>query len=456
MSKLWSGRFSADTAKEVQNFTESISWDWQLYRYDIQGSIAHAGGLRRAKILTAQEYKKIVAGLKSIERDIAQGKFEFNTALEDIHMHIEAALTARIGAAAQKLHTGRSRNDQVATDVRLYLKDKLILLSGQLSVFCTALLAQAEKHQTIILPGLTHLQIAQPVLLAHHILAYVEMFLRDRQRLADLYSRVDVMPLGSAALAGAAYPLDRRAVAKELDFAVISENSLDAVSDRDFLVEFQSAAAILMLHLSRLSEELILWNSAQFDYVELADSYTTGSSIMPQKKNPDIPELTRGKTGRVIGNLINILTVLKGLPLAYNRDLQEDKQPLFDTVKTVFDCLQVLTGLWRTIQFKPAKMAAAAAKGFATATDLADYLVRRNIPFREAHAITGRIVHYAIEQGKALDGLTLPEYQRFSPQIAKDIYKAISLAGSIQSRQIYGGTAPAQVAAALERARKRI
>ncbi|MDR1453245.1 MAG: argininosuccinate lyase, partial [Candidatus Margulisbacteria bacterium] len=331
MSKLWSGRFADVTAKEAQDFTESISYDWQLYKYDIQGSIAHAGGLQKARILTSAEYKKIVSGLKIIEKEIEQGKFKFDAALEDIHMHIETALTQKIGAAAKKLHTGRSRNDQVATDIRLYLKDKIILLSGQLSLLCTALLEQAEKNKTVVLAGLTHLQIAQPVLLAHHLLAYVEMFWRDRARLADVLRRADVLPLGAAALAGTAYPIDRKAVAKELGFAAVSENSLDAVSDRDFLVEFQAAAALLMVHLSRLSEELILWNSAQFGYVELADSYTTGSSIMPQKKNPDVPELTRGKTGRVIGNLLNILTVLKGLPLAYNRDLQEDKQPLFDT-----------------------------------------------------------------------------------------------------------------------------
>ncbi|MDR1323169.1 MAG: argininosuccinate lyase [Candidatus Margulisbacteria bacterium] len=456
MSKLWSGRFAGDTAREVQNFTESISFDWQLYKYDIQCSLAHAGVLLKAKILTKAEYQKITAGLKSIEKEIEQGKLKFDPVLEDIHMHIETALTQKIGAAAKKLHTGRSRNDQVATDIRLYLKDKIVLLSKQLSLFCAALLAQAEKNKTLVLPGLTHLQIAQPVLLAHHILAYVEMFLRDRQRLADLLVRVDVLPLGAAALAGSAYPLDRLAAAKALGFAALSENSLDAVSDRDFLVEFQAVAALLMVHLSRMSEELILWNSVQFGYVELADSYTTGSSIMPQKKNPDVAELTRGKTGRVIGNLLNMLTILKGLPLAYNRDLQEDKQPLFDTVQTVAACLPVLTGLWRTACFDADKMAADAAKGFSTATDLADYLARKNVPFREAHEITGRLVRYALEQGKTLPELTLNEYQTFSPKIERDIYKYIALEGSLKMRSVYGGTAPTQVAAALRRAKKRI
>ena len=456
MSKLWSGRFTENTAYEVQNFTESISYDWQLYKYDIRGSIAHAGGLKRAKILTAAEYQKIVNGLKAIEKEIEQGKLKFDIALEDIHMHIETALTQRIGDTAKKLHTGRSRNDQVATDIRLYLKDAILLLTGRLTELMKTLLAQAEKNQALIIPGHTHLQIAQPVLLAHHLLAYVEMFLRDRQRLADVYTRVDVMPLGAAALAGTTYPIDRQAVAKELEFSAVSENSLDAVADRDFLAEFQSAAALIMMHLSRMSEELILWNSAQFNYVELADNYATGSSIMPQKKNPDIPELVRGKTGRVIGNLLNILTVLKGLPLAYNRDLQEDKQPVFDTARTVADSLQVLAGLWKTIYFNGEKMSADALKGFSTATDLADYLVRRQIPFRDAHELTGKIVHYCLEHGKTLLELTLNEYQTFSKNIEKDIYKYISLAGSVNSRKVYGGTAPEQVAAALKRVKKRI
>ncbi|MDR2431038.1 MAG: argininosuccinate lyase [Candidatus Margulisbacteria bacterium] len=456
MSKLWSGRFTADTAKEAQNFTESISSDWQLYKYDIRVSLAHAGALRKAKIISPAEYRKIAAGLKAVAKAIERGRIKFNPALEDIHMHIENALIRRIGAAAKKLHTGRSRNDQVATDIRLYLKDKLTLLSGQLSVFCAVLLEQAEKNKNLVMPGHTHLQIAQPVLLAHHILAYVEMFLRDRERLAGVLRRTDVLPLGSAALAGAAYPLDRQAVARELGFAAVSENSLDAVSDRDFLAEFQAAAALLMTHLSRMSEELILWNSAQFGYVELSDSYATGSSIMPQKKNPDIPELVRGKTGRVIGNMLNILTVLKGLPLAYNRDLQEDKQPLFDTVDTVLSCLLVMTGLWQTVRFNGVKMAEDAEKGFSTATDLADYLVRKNIPFREAHKIAGQLVRYCLEYDKKLTELSLPEYWKFSRRIGADVKTAVSLAASVNARDIYGGTAPLQVAAALRRARRRL
>jgi len=456
MSKLWSGRFTANTAQEVQDFTESISYDWQLYKYDIQGSIAHAGGLKRAKVLALTEYQKIVSGLKAIEKEIDQGKFKFDSGLEDIHMNIETALTQKIGDIAKKLHTGRSRNDQVATDIRLYLKANINFLLNCLQELNEVLARQAEKNKDIILPGHTHLQIAQPVLLAHHLLAYVEMFLRDKQRLIDVYARTDVMPLGSAALAGTTYPIDRKAVAKELGFSSVSENSLDAVSDRDFIMEFQAAAAVLMTHLSRMSEELILWNSSQFGYVELADNYTTGSSIMPQKKNPDIPELVRGKTGRVIGNLMNILTIMKGLPLAYNRDLQEDKQPLFDTVKTTVDCLRIMTGLWRTIKFNPNKMLADAAKGFSTATDLADYLVRQSIPFREAHEITGKIVRYALEHGKSLNEMSLAEYQLFSKKIAKDIYKYISLTGSVRSRKTYGGTAPEQVTAALKRVKKRI
>ncbi|GBR76265.1 adenylosuccinate lyase [Candidatus Termititenax persephonae] len=418
--------------------------------------MAHAGGLRRAKILTVAEYQKIAAGLRAIEREIGQGRFKFDPELEDIHMNIEAALTRKIGAVAGKLHTGRSRNDQVATDLRLYLKDKIKLLNGLLQKFCLVLLRTAERQKKVILPGHTHLQIAQPVLLAHHLLAYVEMFIRDRQRLVNIFSRVDVLPLGAAALAGTAYPLDRQAIARELGFAVISQNSIDAVADRDFLVEFQAAAALIMVHLSRMSEELILWNTAQFGYIELSDAYTTGSSIMPQKKNPDIPELVRGKTGRVLGNLQNMLTVLKGLPLAYNRDLQEDKQPLFDTVQTLTDCLRIMTELWRTSKFRADKMRADAERGFATATDLADYLVRRGVPFRQAHELTGRIVAHCLKQDKALSDLTLADFRRFSAKIGADIYQSISLAGSLAARNVYGGTAPAQVAAACQRVRKRI
>jgi argininosuccinate lyase len=371
-------------------------------------------------------------------------------------MNIEAELIKRIGDSGKKLHTGRSRNDQVATDMRMYLKEQIHYLQHSLNTLQTVLIKLAEKNSAIIMPGYTHLQIAQPVLLAHHLLAYVEMFQRDTERLEDVYKRTDVLPLGSAALAGTAYRIDRKKVAQELGFSSLSENSLEAVSDRDFIIEFQAAAVMIMLHLSRMSEEIILWNTAEFRFIELDDRFTTGSSIMPQKKNPDIPELVRGKTGRTVGNLMALITLIKGLPLAYNRDLQEDKEQLFDSIDTVRDSLQIMSALWITAKFDAARMQQAALQGYSTATDLADYLAKKGLPFRDAHEIAGQIVRYAICQGQNFQEIALTEYQRFSKVISKDIYTAVSLEASINARNIYGGTSRGQVKAALQRAKKKV
>jgi argininosuccinate lyase len=456
MSKLWSGRFSKETDRTVQKFSESISYDYRLYPYDIQGSIAHAKGLLKAGILKPVEFSKISEGLKNIEKDITKGNFSFKAELEDIHMNIEAELTTRIGDCAKKLHTGRSRNDQVATDIRLYLKDHAGHILELLEKLMQTLHKLAEQQATVIMPGYTHMQIAQPVLFAHHLLAYVEMFIRDKQRLQDVLKRINVMPLGSAALAGTTYRIDRKAVAKDLGFAAISENSMDAVSDRDFMVEFLAVASLMAVHLSRMSEEIILWNTTEFKFIELDDGFTTGSSIMPQKKNPDVAELVRGKTGRVVGNLVALLTTLKGLPLTYNRDMQEDKERLFDTVETITMSLIVMQGLWATIKINQEAMYQAALKGYATATDLADYLVRKGLPFREAHEIVGRIVRYGVEQELTLPEIPLEKYQKESAKFENDVYQAISPEASINARNIYGGTSFSQVKAALKRAKKRI
>lgn len=456
MSKLWGGRFSEKTNSAVQKFTESISYDHVLYAYDIQGSIAHAKGLQKAGVLTAAELKSIIKGLEDLRTDIESGKIEFSPEYEDIHMNIEMLLTKRIGAAAKKLHTGRSRNDQVATDVRLYLRDKVQLTITAITELAQTLAVIAKDHTETIMPGYTHLQIAQPIVLAHHLLAYVEMLLRDRERFYDQLKRINVLPLGSAALAGTTYALDRDYVAGLLGFALVSENSLDAVSDRDFIVEYEAAAALLMTHVSRMAEELIIWNTAEYKFIELNDAYATGSSIMPQKKNPDIAELTRGKVGRVVGNLMAMLTTIKGLPLAYNRDLQEDKERLFDTVETSLLTLTVLKGLWATTTFNMERMYAAALKGYSTATDLADYLAKMGIPFREAHEYTGKLVKYAIAQERALQELTIDEFTAVCPKINDGVYAVLRLESSVAARNIYGGTAPKQVKAALKRALKRI
>lgn len=456
MSKLWGGRFSLKTNAAVQKFTESISYDHKLYAYDIQGSIAHAKGLQKAGILSQPELKAIVKGLEDIKVDIANGKVKFSAEYEDIHMNIEMFLTKRIGAPAKKLHTGRSRNDQVATDMRLYVRDKVQETITAISDLAQSLATLAKDHTETIMPGYTHLQIAQPVVLAHHLLAYVEMLLRDRERFHDQLKRINVMPLGSAALAGTTYDIDRDYVAGLLDFALISENSLDAVSDRDFIVEYEAAAALLMTHVSRMAEEIIIWNTAEYKFIELNDAFATGSSIMPQKKNPDIAELTRGKVGRVVGNLMAMLTTLKGLPLAYNRDLQEDKERLFDTVDTVLLTLTVLKGLWETVNFNTERMYDAALKGYSTATDLADYLAKLGIPFREAHEYTGRLVKYAINQERPLQELTIDEFTAVCPKINNRVYEILRLEASVSARNIYGGTAPTQVKAALKRAFKRI
>lgn len=454
--KLWDGRFAEATDVAVEVFTASVNFDKRLYRHDIAGSIAHARMLAGAQILTAAERDSIISGLREIEQQIQNGQFEWAVSLEDVHMNIEARLTERIGVAGKKLHTGRSRNDQVATDIRLYLRDEIDNLIGQIKRLQTGLVDLAEREAQTIMPGFTHLQVAQPVTFGHHLLAWFEMLDRDRGRLQDCRKRVNVMPLGAAALAGTSYPIDRHFTARELGFAAVTENSLDAVSDRDFAIEFCSAVAILMSHLSRFSEELVLWASQQFDFVTLPDRFCTGSSIMPQKKNPDVPELVRGKSGRATGNLVALLTLMKGQPLAYNKDNQEDKEPLFDSIDTAKACVALFADMVPAIQPKRDHMAAAAARGFATATDLADYLVRKGVAFRDAHEIVGKAVRYGVEQGKDLGEMSMEELRRFSPVIEMDVLKVLTLQGSVDARNHIGGTAPTQVRAAVVRARQRL
>lgn len=450
--KPWGGRFTQATDSFVEQFTESVSYDQRLYHYDIMGSLAHVRMLAHTGILTEAESQQIRAGLEKIEAQIEAGQFQWQTQLEDVHMNIEAALVAEIGEVGKKLHTGRSRNDQIATDIRLYLRAELDALRAQLKQAMSALLALAEKEAETIMPGFTHMQAAQPVTFGHHMMAWFEMLKRDEQRLQDCRRRINVMPLGSAALAGTSFPVDRQYTAEILGFDAMTENSLDAVSDRDFVIEFCAAGALIMMHLSRFSEELVLWISPQFGFIDLGDAYCTGSSIMPQKKNPDIPELVRGKTARVYGDLIGLLTLMKGQPLAYNRDNQEDKESLFDAVDTVSACLQAYIGIISAISVKRDVMFEAAAKGFSTATDLADYLVRKGLPFRDAHEVVGNSVQFAIQQGKDLSGLSLDELQQFHQSIEKDVYDCLELTGSIQARDHIGGTAPAQVKAAIKRA----
>jgi argininosuccinate lyase len=453
--KPWSGRFSEATNRLVEEFTESISYDRRLYPYDIAGSMVHAEMLAKQGIIARGESRRILAGLEDILKEIASGTFPFKTELEDIHMNIESRLIEKIGAVGGKLHTARSRNDQVALDIRMYLRDEIAGIDALLAGLQRVLVALADRYSSLVLPGYTHLQRAQPVLLGHHLLAYYDMFDRDRGRLRDCFRRVNVMPLGSGALAGTVLPIDRSFVAKRLAFARVSENSMDSVSDRDFAIEFVSACSLVMMHLSRLSEELVIWSTAEFGFITISDAFTTGSSIMPQKKNPDVAELTRGKTGRVYGSLMALLTLMKGLPLAYNRDMQEDKEPLFDAVDTVTLSLSVFTEMLKSVTVHEEAMRNAAEDGFITATDLADYLVRKGMPFREAHEVVGKAVLRALALGCGLAALPLEEYRRLSARIGQDVYDALSVEASVGRRRSYGGTAPANVKKRLQALKKR-
>ena len=454
--KPWSGRFTAPTDAFVEAFTASVSFDQRLYEYDIDGSIAHARMLAHVGVLSETESGQIVDGLTKIQAEIARGEFNWSIALEDVHMNIETRLIEKIGVVGKKLHTGRSRNDQVATDIRLYLRHEVDRIDTELTRLLTALTDVAEREAGTIMPGFTHLQSAQPITFGHHLLAWCEMLMRDRARLQDCRKRVNTMPLGAAALAGTSYPIDRHYTAQLLGFESIAENSLDAVSDRDFAIELTSLAAILMMHLSRASEELVLWSSAQFHFIELDDAFCTGSSIMPQKKNPDVPELVRGKTGRVYGHLMSLLTLMKSQPLAYNKDNQEDKEPLFDTIDTLKGSLRVFADMIPTIQVQRDDMRTAAQAGFTTATDLADYLVRKGVAFRDAHEIVGKAVRHCIEADCDLDALSLDTFQSFSPLIDDDVYDVLTLDGSVNARRHFGGTAPVQVRAAIQRLRERL
>jgi argininosuccinate lyase len=449
------GRFKKAADKMVDQYTASIPYDWRLYPYDIAGSTAHARMLAKQGIIPDKEAEKIIIGLNGIKEEIALGQFVFKAELEDIHMHIEARLMEKIGDVGGKLHTARSRNDQIALDMRLFAKDAIANTLVGLGELQKALVGLAEANKEVIIPGYTHLQVAQPVLLAHHLLAYFEMLQRDTARFIDCLKRVDVMPLGSGALAGVAYNIDREFLAKELGFSQVSRNSLDAVSDRDFILEYEAAASFGMMHLSRLAEELVIWSSAEFGFIELDQAYATGSSIMPQKQNPDVAELGRGKTGRVYGNLMALLTTMKALPLAYNRDLQEDKEGFFDTVDTLLSTLNVFSGMVKSLKVKPENARAALEKGYILATDLADYLVKKGQAFRAAHEVVAKLVSYAIEQNKPLNKLTITEYKKFSPLFAKDVL-AITIEFSLAARDVTGGTAPKQVAKALAAAKKAI
>jgi argininosuccinate lyase len=452
--KPWDGRFAEKTDKSVEAFTASHAYDRRLYPYDIAGSIAHSKMLAKVGVITDEEAVQLVEGLGTIQRELDRGDFAFDDSLEDIHMHIEARLLQVAGKVAQKLHTARSRNDQVALDIRMYLRDEARRTIGLLHSLRKVLVELAAGHVDAVMPGYTHTQRAQPVLLAHHLLAYYEMFTRDQARVADGLKRLNVMPLGAAALAGTTYPIDRAYVAQLLDFPAVSDNSMDAVSDRDFALEFLAAAGICMVHLSRLSEELVLWSTAEFGFITLSDAFATGSSIMPQKKNPDIPELVRGKTGRVVGALMALLTQMKSLPLAYNRDMQEDKEPLFDAVDTLTACLHINVQMIPRITINREAMRRAASVGFLNATDMADYLVGRGMPFRKAHACVGAAVAHALDQGKELHELSLDELKSFSSLIQEDLFTHLTLEHMVDRRQSHGGTATANVTAAIENARR--
>ncbi len=455
-AKPWGGRFAEPTDAFVERFTASVDFDKRLYAADIAGSIAHASMLQQAGILSADETQAITQGLTEIKGEIEAGNFQWSVKLEDVHMNVEAALTARIGIAGKKLHTGRSRNDQVATDIRLYVRGEIDTICDGIRALQHGILSLAEAEADTIMPGFTHLQTAQPVTFGHHLMAWFEMLERDHGRFQDCRKRLNISPLGAAALAGTTYPIDRAMTAQLLGFERPSENSLDSVSDRDFAIEVTAAASILMVHLSRFSEELVLWTSSQFDFIELPDRFCTGSSIMPQKKNPDVPELVRGKSGRVSGHLVSLLMLMKSQPLAYNKDNQEDKEPLFDTLDTIKDCLKAYADMVPAIKAKPEKMREAALRGFATATDLADYLVKKGVPFRDAHEVVGKSVAYGIQQGKDLAALSLAELRSFSEVIGEDVFEVLTLEGSVKARDHIGGTAPAQVRAAIARAHQRL
>ncbi len=452
--KLWGGRFAASTDKLVDDFHSSIRFDSRMYKQDIQGSIAHAEMLGRCGVIPVADAELICSTLKGILKDIEDGKVHFEVDAEDIHMNIEKLLIQRIGDTGKRLHTGRSRNDQVALDLRMYLKDEIIEVRQMLSTLLEAILEISEKNLKTIMPGYTHLQRAQPITLAHHMMAYFQMFRRDIDRLDDCFRRTDVMPLGSGALAGTTYPLDREFVAAKLGFSEITENSLDGVSDRDFAIELASCLSMVMMHLSRLSEELILWSSGEFSFVEMDDAFSTGSSIMPQKKNPDVAELVRGKAGRVYGSLTTLLTMMKSLPLAYNKDMQEDKEAIFDAVDTVKVCLPVFVKMLSTMKINKDNMYHAAQGGFTNATDVADYLVKKGIPFRSAHEIIGKMVLYCINSNKAIDQLTMEEFKEFSPNIEADVYTEISLEKCVSGRSIPGGPAAESVRTAMDSGRK--
>jgi argininosuccinate lyase len=445
VGKPWGGRFTEATNALVEEYTASIQHDWRLFPYDIAGSVAHAAMLGKTGIITEREARRIINGLKGILQEITDGKLEFSIELEDIHMNIENRLVRKIGPVGGKLHTARSRNDQVALDLRMYLRDEIMEIRRLLQGLQKTVIGLADRNQDAVMPGYTHLQRAQPVLFGHHLLAYYEMFERDRDRLADCYRRVNIMPLGAGALAGTVLPIDRKMVGDLLGFGGIAENSMDAVSDRDFAVEFVSACSQIMVHLSRLAEELVLWSSAEFGFITIADAFTTGSSIMPQKKNPDVAELSRGKAGRVFGNLTALLTIMKGLPLSYNRDMQEDKEPVFDTADTVSQALAVMAAMLDSIIVHRDAMRHAAEDGFITATDLADYLVRKGLPFRQAHEVVGRAVLKALELTCGLKDLPLAEYKKLSALIANDVYRSLSVDASVGRRTSYGGTAPANL-----------
>lgn len=461
-SQAWSALFSEPMSDLVKRYTSSVFFDKRLWQADITGSLAHAEMLAAQGIISAQDHASIQKGMAQIWSEIESGAFEWKLDLEDVHLNIEARLTQLVGDAGKRLHTGRSRNDQVATDVRLWLRGEIDLIGGLLTDLQKALLVLAEKNADVILPGFTHLQVAQPVSFGHHMLAYVEMFSRDAERFTEVRRRTNRLPLGSAALAGTSYPLDRERVAKTLGMVddagnpQVCQNSLDAVSDRDFAIEFTSAASLAMIHVSRMSEELIIWMSQNFGFIHIADRFTTGSSIMPQKKNPDVPELARGKTGRVVGHLMGLITLMKGQPLAYNKDNQEDKEPLFDTVDTLKDTLRIFADMVGGITTKPEAMERAALKGYATATDLADYLVKKGLPFRDAHETVAHAVKTATERGVDLSELPLDVLQSFNPNVQADVFEALSLRGSLNARNTLGGTAPSQVRAQIARHQKRL
>ena len=461
-SEAWSALFSEPMSELVKRYTASVDFDQRLWRADIAGSLAHAEMLAAQQIIGADDHVAIQRGLAQITQEIEAGSFEWKLDLEDVHLNIEARLTGIVGDAGKRLHTGRSRNDQVATDVRLWLRDEIAAIGGLLTALQRALVEVAEQNAEVILPGFTHLQVAQPVSFGHHLLAYVEMFSRDAERMAEVHRRTNCLPLGAAALAGTSYPIDRERVARTLGMvdengvACVCQNSLDAVSDRDFAIEFTAAAALCMVHVSRFSEELVLWMSQNFGFVDLADRFCTGSSIMPQKKNPDVPELARGKTGRVVGHLMGLIVLMKSQPLAYNKDNQEDKEPLFDTVDTLKDTLRIFAELVAGITVKPEAMERAALRGHATATDLADYLVKKGLPFRDAHEVVARAVKLAIQRGIDLAQMPLDTLQSFDPTITDDVYAVLSLRGSLNARNVLGGTAPAQVRAQIARHRARL